>query len=962
MNWKALFILLTLLSSLASALCQDSQAYTPLHYSYEIEDGLNSNFVVFLYNDSRGLLWVGTEQGLSVYNGRDFRPIDFGVVEDPFVALIAEDPDGVIWFATLGGGLYSVENETAVPHPMSESIDSFFENFWVPDKLAFNAEGNILLGNPRQILEVKPDSVTELYHQTSKHPTFFTIGNEFLGVSRMSELPDSFIEVNFQGQDFSFPDTGENIAHNRFFYANSERSFAIANSERIAIYQNGVFKDLKLGAPTSNSICIENDSTCWIGTEGAGAFKIVNGKIIANIFPRESVYTICFDFEGGMWIGTGKSGLNYVPNADARIIENEGHIKLKAHALDVYNDELVALTQDFSIYKNGQVSMPFLDAKDVLHTRYEIYQPKDSNYFVWDDHQSMRYISCIDWGSATIKSKGIALTPRKILIHKSDTIIGGQSSLLIYYNDNSKEEVNTQIRKLSQIAPAQKKDHFWILSLDGVCLLHLDSELNKAEVKQRFTPVKNALFLLQFQQTMLVVSRDGNFYEMDTLRNELIKVTGIEKHRAKSFAKVSDSQFLVGTENGLLMISEATDGKLSFRHLHSEAGLPDLLIKDIAISSKHIYCLSESEVFSLPKSILSATFPNKGRLNFSKAWVKHKDGSKSNTLALKTDESIRAHLTAVSFKDRRQYKVQFRLLPVQTNWSEALSTDFYFYNLPSDDYILEVRDAYGNHDELSFIVESYFYDRGWFLVLVILIVAVMLASPFYLQYRFRTARALLETEKNDLRLKALTSQLKPHFVFNALSSIQSYILRQDVRASSDYLAKFAMHIRHALVHSNQDDISLTSALDSIKNYLDLERMRLQGSFDYSIETDPKLNTDALHIPVMLVQPYIENAVIHGMASIDDGGWIHIRWNMAGDNTIRCEITDNGKGLPGSGPAAHRPAGNGMGTRINKERMQLLNALNKNRYKVDIRPNDTEPGVTVTIEITFDHETYQSMHR
>ncbi len=260
-----------------------------------------------------------------------------------------------------------------------------------------------------------------------------------------------------------------------------------------------------------------------------------------------------------------------------------------------------------------------------------------------------------------------------------------------------------------------------------------------------------------------------------------------------------------------------------------------------------------------------------------------------------------------------------------------------------------MRDDYNKQATCRFVVSRYFYETPWFLGTVVLALSSLLASPFYFRNRLNVSRARMEHEKNKLRLRALTSQLKPHFVFNALSSIQSYVLRKSSRESGNYLARFAMHIRHALEQASHDEIPLAQALDSARNYLDLERMRFEYAFDYRIHVGPEVNADELKVPVMLIQPYIENAVIHGMSPGTRDGLIAIDFRMQGPGKVVCTIRDNGRGLATGTDRPHN--GNGLGTRINRERMQLLNALHGNRYEVKILQNTPEAGVTVIIQFT-----------
>ena len=152
----------------------------------------------------------------------------------------------------------------------------------------------------------------------------------------------------------------------------------------------------------------------------------------------------------------------------------------------------------------------------------------------------------------------------------------------------------------------------------------------------------------------------------------------------------------------------------------------------------------------------------------------------------------------------------------------------------------------------------------------------------------------LEKEKNNLEMQALRAQMNPHFIFNCLSSINRFILINKTEEASDYLTKFSRLIRMALHNSEKPLITLENELEALRLYLDLERLRFKNAFNYSITFINTIDINAVYIPPMLIQPFAENAIWHGLMHKKDIGCLEIQL-CAEDKTLTCAIIDNGIG-------------------------------------------------------------------
>jgi hypothetical protein len=183
----------------------------------------------------------------------------------------------------------------------------------------------------------------------------------------------------------------------------------------------------------------------------------------------------------------------------------------------------------------------------------------------------------------------------------------------------------------------------------------------------------------------------------------------------------------------------------------------------------------------------------------------------------------------------------------------------------------------------------------------------------------------LEKEKSNLEMQALRAQMNPHFIFNCLSSINRFILINKPDEASDYLTKFSRLIRMALQNSEKPLISLESELEALRLYLDLERLRFKNAFNYSITFINTIDTNTVHIPPMLIQPFVENAIWHGLMHKKGHGSLDIKLCVE-DKELTCIVTDNGIGRNMAATLKSRSAekSKSMGVGLTAGRLALLN--------------------------------------
>nr|WP_256259942.1 histidine kinase [Winogradskyella luteola] len=229
---------------------------------------------------------------------------------------------------------------------------------------------------------------------------------------------------------------------------------------------------------------------------------------------------------------------------------------------------------------------------------------------------------------------------------------------------------------------------------------------------------------------------------------------------------------------------------------------------------------------------------------------------------------------------------------------------------------------------------------------------ILLLITGYLMFKYIKQQRLAN---NLLALKSLRSQMNPHFIFNALNSVNSFIATNDERTANKYLSDFSRLMRLVLENSEEDFIPLKKEIELLDLYTKLEHFRFQDKFDYSIDVDDTINVEEFQIPPMLLQPYIENAVWHGLRYKTEKGHLNIAIQPKSKDEITIAITDDGIGRERSKAlkTANQKKQNSKGMNNIKKRVAILNEMYKDKVDVTIEDyqnmEDTGTRVVVTLK-------------
>ncbi len=277
-----------------------------------------------------------------------------------------------------------------------------------------------------------------------------------------------------------------------------------------------------------------------------------------------------------------------------------------------------------------------------------------------------------------------------------------------------------------------------------------------------------------------------------------------------------------------------------------------------------------------------------------------------------------------------------------------------FSNLSGGDYTLTFINLVNNHRaSIKFSIEVAFWEKWWFSPFVFFVISCLLGLIFYFFYLVRLRSQLqLQSVRHELEMDALRAQMNPHFIFNCLNTIDSYILLNKTEEASEFLNKFSKLIRRILESSRQEFIPIEQDIDALELYIKLEQERSNPKFLYKISIDESLQANEYFIPSMLIQPFVENAILHGLRHKRDAvGELFLNFKVL-DNQLVITLIDNGIGREASQKINSFKQLNkqSVGLKLTEERIEKLNEMYEGKAFLEVTDivQDADRGTIVKI--------------
>jgi hypothetical protein len=325
----------------------------------------------------------------------------------------------------------------------------------------------------------------------------------------------------------------------------------------------------------------------------------------------------------------------------------------------------------------------------------------------------------------------------------------------------------------------------------------------------------------------------------------------------------------------------------------------------------------------------------------------------------KGENNIQVNFSSTDFLNSDRTLYRYKLSDINKNWIETDSRNrsINFTNLKPGWYNLQLQATdrggfWNTTKEIRIRIKPFFYETRLFRIALPSIFLFLIASLIIIYVKHLKQKA--DQKQNALRLQSLQGQMNPHFIFNSLNSINYFISKNDALSANRYIADFSRLIRSILYNFNSDFISLERETESLEEYLKIEHLRFGDKFNYKVIMNPDVASGQFKVSPGLVQPFVENAIWHGVRGLDSRmGNVVVTYTLENEK-ITCTIEDDGIG---------RKKAEALRTRIDQkvskgisivtERLNIINKLQKSNYQIiisDLYPEKEETGTRVVIDI------------
>ncbi len=971
---------------------------------FTTEDGLPHNNVLEVYQDSYGLLWVGTYNGLCIYDGNSFKTHNsvFRQKSNNWVHAIGsiyEDDNKNIWVGSWGGliSCFVRKEQKFKRYPSSHNtrvncFKAIENNIWVGysdgkiglidpdnditkhyticdesiDALAYCDDGLVVCTKSKvYVFDLKSKEITPIpgilnnavdYVEDRYGDLYFI---DWTGLGKIT------YDTTIRFQKRSITQNFGNIAYYKvasshksdfIYYTDLERIYEL-NTSANTIDSFTISDHIAYSNDAANSFIEDNTGTFWMGTV-SGLLKVNKNKSQFSKYStaykkgkltNNYVRAIYQDKQGFIWTGFKQGTINKLAfNELSNKYTLEGVYPLK-----IANQSLISnYTINCFLENNNQIIAGGESGLFVKQSNYfSLYMPNvlSGIYLVWSLHKDAADRLWIGTGTSGLyiwdskknmlnrytTEDSCGLNSNSIWTIYEDsfgTIWIGTDNGLYYTKANSTEQKQV-FKKIDNASPtqirvwsiAQKGNDLYIGTTgDGLYKLSLTTTKIKA-VKGISEKVISSVVVDKYDNLWLSTVK-GLYKYCDNRILHFTEKDGLISNDFNFNVKSTDAEgrIFLGTKSGMISFDPGKTNKSA-----TDKKIPVLITSFIASGESFIQDVYKHSAVCLERQQnnleIGCAYPNYSQQN---VWYRYKS-DKSNQ--------------SWTYLSKKQTNIILTNVP-QGNYNLIVQA--------STDKIL-----WSPSTEVNIYIKPAFWQRPlfWIIVIPVLLIIITLAIRNYFQRAIKRVRkhATIQKKIAELELTALQSQMNPHFVFNTINSIQHFIINHDVEEANQYLTQLAYLMRLFLESSTNKFILLKNEIKLLSLYLSFEKLRFEDKMNYEIEVDESLQTDLIEMPSLLVQPFIENAIKHGIAHKNEKGLVKICFKKTNNGYIECIIDDNGIGREAAKSIKNKQYDSyiSRGLQLIEDRIKTYNNMGSKPISMHIiDKNSPLKGTTVTIKI------------
>ena len=934
-------------------------------YSITIDkaSGLPSNSIYDIFQDSKGFMWFATGKGLCRYDGNNTKVFTADFQTSKSGSCIAEDAFGRIWYCNFDGYLYYVEKERLKALKQPNSLGYF--RFGIIKNELFLVQLNAVLVYDLKTLQLKhkhsiPDKHIVFCFATKEK--FYVLGNFLyeLGAKntiKKHTLPDSFNE------EITTP------------IINTWNGKLIINSKSNSTYfsfENDKFSKHKLNnTPDFIQNTAITDNSIWICTPNGVYKNDLNTIKSKTYFTDQNISFVYKDKQQNYWVSTLNKGVLFIQDFTNNYID----LQPRPQSLALGKNEIFIGSEKDLVYKlNCKTLQPEkIFETESNHSIGQIFADTINNNIFFN---SIKF-NILNKNNQITNEFSIAIKDVKKVDHKYFSFAASGLVGIFYIDKNLKSSWDAIFEK-------NKKKEF--SGFNQAALL-----INTNGKSTEYNPINNSIYYAT-NNGLLVVTNDGKSKELKH-NNETLFLTKIQKYKDNIIglstaeklysidsknkistfklpyfiAKEKFNRFFIRSQycylfsvNSVYEYDFETGSTQKVMSLSNDMEATDIILKNnqlLFATSKGIVIKNRNEISKYPKP----------KLIINEVQINGKRREIEQIKQLNPDENdIIINYSVLSFIPNENYRVSYNIN--NSGWKTLDENDknLKLSSFSSGNYIIHLAINHNNEktelQTIQFEIKKPFWLNTFFLIGIGMLFLVLIYSFYKWQIRKLKRKNELQLEKvnleknlNQSKLKAIKSQMNPHFFYNALNTIQSFILSNDKKQAVNYLSKFATLTRTILEMTEKDLVSITEEIKTLSLYLDIEKVRFNDDFNYEILADSNVDADNIKIPSMFLQPFVENAVKHGLLHKAEEKKLKIHFEKVADQ-IKISIDDNGIGRKKSNELNQikNNKHQSFATNAMQNRVNLLNQFTQKNISIEYidkqNQNNQSLGTTVVFVI------------
>jgi ligand-binding sensor domain-containing protein len=966
--------------------------------NYTLAEGLPGNSIKCLYKDSKGLMWIATETGLCTFNGNEFKIIgkDQGLNYN-LIWAITEDDKKNIWLSVYGNGIAKYDGKKFVYYTTKNGlINNDVRSLHFSKKqhclIIGTEDGLSVLKNGKFKNFSLSNGSKKANHQVNfissyKNELFFSesYGAIYRLKINLHQFEKTTIQriINPNNQNYSGL-----IYHNNFFGRNLNGEFeiqALNGSQKINFGKCYNVWDLTV---TNNNTIY---AATWDGNSPNGALLKYENQTLTDItqslnLPTSKFWDLYYDkLSKQLWVGTIDQGI-FVIDLDKKVqFEKINFGIVNPEINDLHLDKMQNLWvcgNNFILKneKNGKTKiirssdiLNFIQKRTPAKNQFEF---KNLNFFI--ENQKTVVFQTIKedvfgnlWALSNFGlfcfNQNLEITSH-IFKHETTGAFDFISPSILFLSHaythsylvhlNNLNASNTVLYKGKRIRLDPTKiiksnNKLWIASWTKGLYLYENNRLTSINALGCFNENNVSDIIAEKNQQLVIGTVNGKVYFSKWTNKKLVhqKILNPEKEiigNSIFFIRKFNDFYLIGTNKGINIIK---DFKL-YKFINNDENLPQTTYTDACIDyiNKKLYISTYKGVLSV--DLNKVLQPQK--LN-SPIQIYHiKVNGKLVPISKKLDLNYHQNNIEIQFGSNNLYNSKknyftYKIVGLTNNWSEwSTETNLKLFHLKSGKFQLIIKGKNIGTSEtfhpFNFHITLYppFWKTWWFIGLSFLIIVMLVYS--YLKQKINKIKIKAKLEKRiaETKLQALQSQMNPHFVFNAMNSIQNFVIDNQTDEALSYIGEFSKLIRQTLNFSSRTRIRLEEEIEFLQRYIELENLRRKNKVTSQITSTDEIDINELEIPPMLLQPLIENVFIHAFDQQTIDPRLTLDFYLK-EETLICRISDNGKGMQINNLATI----NSKGIKLVDERIRLLS--NAVEQMIQILPNQAR-GTIIIITI------------